>query len=394
MTNLIIRYAERRLKERFSPAKTEHRSFIGYLEGWVSVAVNLLLFGLKLALGILSSSIALVADAFHSLADMGTSLIILISFRISKKPADYEHPLGHQRAEAIATIVIATLLFVTGLEVGKSAVERILRPVEFASSWWIIAIVFATAVVKEGMARFSEQLGKLIQSETLKADAWHHRSDALATLLVLGSFLLGRYNIHALDGVVGLIVALLIMYTGYEVAKGSVDQILGPAPDRSYLSKVHSIAEAFPAVNNVHDLTLHQYGNKKFLTMDIEVAQDVSLEEAHDIAEKIAQKIRADLDTHATVHVDPAKSFDQNLRELGDFIQQLIDSDDRLLSFHDLEAQGSSSDLMVRFDLVVSPDLDKTTMNELEKTVRSRLLKTFSGIRRLEVRIEPSYSFH
>ena len=392
--NRNIRLLERYLKQPFSPENPVHRSAVGYLEGWLSIGINLILFAIKLTLGIISSSIGLIADAFHSLADMSTSAVILIGFRISKKPADREHPLGHQRAEAIATIVIATLLFVTGLEIGKSSVARILHPTIFTSQWWIIGAIFVTAIIKEWLARFSEGLGALIQSEALKADAWHHRSDAIATLLVLISFILARYNIHFLDGFVGLAVSLLIMYTGYDVARNSVNQILGPAPDQTYLQKVHNIAEGFPLVGNVHDITLHQYGNKKFLTMDIELREDASLEEAHEIAEQIAAKIQTDLGTYATVHVDPAKSLGHDIFKIGQFIQQLINSDGRLISFHDFETSGSPSDLFLRFDVVVDASLTDQQREKLREEICAKVRNAFPNIKKVHLRLEPSYAFH
>jgi len=391
LTDWVLR---RSFREGFSSENPDHRSRIGMIEGWSSVAVNLVLFAVKLGIGILTASIALIADAFHTLADMSTSLIIIFSFRISKKPSDRQHPFGHQRAEAIATIIIATLLFVTGLELGKSSVQRILHPEPFMSRWWIIGVIFLTVIIKEGLARFAVELSKRIGSETLKADAWHHRSDALATLLVMVAFILGQYNIHALDGYVGLAVAALIMYTGYDVAKESVDHLLGSAPEPEFIERIHEIAERHPEIGNVHDIMLHQYGNRRFVSLDIELNQDLSLQDAHQIADRIAKDIKKDLRTHATVHIDPVRVLNGEEEKIGKVIQEAIRRHPQIRSYHDLSISTHGGKKHIRFDLVVDQNATEKEMEEIRRWMASKVQKASQNVHSITIQIESSYSLN
>ena len=163
------------------------RARYGCFEAWVSIGVNVLLFGVKLALGLMVHSVAIIADAVHTLSDTGTSVVILIGFKVARRPADREHPFGHGRMESVATLIVAVLLIVAGFELLRSAGERIFRPtVEAAEiSWGVGLILIGTMAAKELMARFAGEISKMVKSKTLEADAWHHRSDAFSTLMVL-----------------------------------------------------------------------------------------------------------------------------------------------------------------------------------------------------------------
>ncbi len=372
----------------------EVRANYGYLEGWVSILVNIVLFVIKFTLGMISASIALIADAFHTLSDMITSVVIVISFKITKKPSDFEHPFGHQRVEAISTIVIATLLSVTGLELCKSAVDRILHPIDIISNWWIIGAIFLTAIIKEMLSQFAWNLGDKINSENLKADFWHHRSDVFATLLVLAAFILGRFQILPhLDGYIGIGVALLIMYTGFDVAKGSVNHLLGSAPEPEYLQKVLNLATSHPEVTNAHDIILHQYGGNKILSLHIEISDKLSLDRAHQIAEKIEEEIRNELKTHTTVHFEPINSINPLIARIRQIIRTEIEKDPRLQSYHALRTTGKKIEPNVEFDLVVRRGTTATEIENIRTRLNDIIKNSGKNIGEVIIKIEPSYSF-
>lgn len=165
------------------------RSLYGSLEGWVSIVVNFFLFLLKGVFGFISGSVSLIADAFHTLSDVSTSIVILVSFRISKRPSDASHPFGHGRMEAIAAVIVAVLLLATGIEIFKGALDRIIHPRSFNASWLVICIIASTVIIKELLAQFSRVLAQMIKSATLEADFWHHRTDAISSILVILAFI-------------------------------------------------------------------------------------------------------------------------------------------------------------------------------------------------------------
>lgn len=387
-TNWIIK---KLIRSKDQTNNSEFRKQVGYLEGVSSIIVNFLLFVMKLILGLISSSIALIADAFHTLSDISTSIIVVISSKIAQKPSDMEHPFGHQRAEAIATIVMATLLFVTGIELGKSAIDRIFNPTSFTSSWFLIGLISLTILFKELLARFADRLGNLIQSSTLQADAWHHRSDAVSTFLVIISFILGKYNIFILDGYVGIAMAIFIMYTGFKVSKDSINHLLGSAPKPEYIGKVKDLALTIPEVSNIHDIVLHQYGENKILSFHIEVPHSLSLHKAHFIAEKVEKLIENELKTHTTVHFEPKKVSDPATDHIKLVIENGIDSDEKIESYHAFRTKGKITETNVFFDLVVQQGVSREEIEQIRKNMTTAIKQSSKNIKKVTIKIEAAF---
>ena len=294
------------LLTRFSPEKNLSRKRIGYLEAWVSIIGNVLLFLLKLLIGVAINSLSLIADAFHSLSDVLTSIVVLVGFKFGEKPADKEHPFGHGRVEIIATLIIAFLLIVVTYDLGKSAILRIISPqkVKFSS----IAIIFmiASAGFKEWMASFSIFLGKKINASSLIADAWHHRSDAIASLLVGLGLIFMRFNLYLIDGILALGVAILIGWIAVRLIITSSSTLIGEAPDSELISKISQISLSVPGVINIHDIYVHDYNTNKIISLHVEVNDNLLADVAHEIATTVEEKIKEK--THAynvTAHIDP-----------------------------------------------------------------------------------------
>ncbi len=191
-----------------------YRNKIGVFQGWISVGINGLLFFVKIILGITIGAVSLIADALHTLSDVVTSSIVIWGFKQAEKPADVEHPYGHGRAEYIATLIIAILLCVAGIEIIEVSIDRIRNPVWDLNKvkWWMITLLVLTIVIKEFTARFADYLSSMVASGTLHADAWHHRSDALSSLLVVGALVAGKTGYVSIDGWAGLGVAGFLMY--------------------------------------------------------------------------------------------------------------------------------------------------------------------------------------
>ncbi|MCX6087806.1 MAG: cation diffusion facilitator family transporter [Caldiserica bacterium] len=291
---------------RFSHKKELSRKHIGYLEAWVSIIGNVFLFLFKLLIGIAINSLSLIADAFHSLSDVLTSIVVLVGFKFGEKPADKEHPFGHGRIEIIATLIIAFLLIVVTYDLGKSAVLRIISPqkVKFSS----IAIIFmiASAGFKEWMASFSIFLGKKINASSLIADAWHHRSDAIASLLVGLGLIFMRFNLYLIDGILALGVAILIGWIAVRLIITSSSTLIGEAPDSELISKISQISLSVPGVINIHDIYVHDYNTNKVISLHVEVNDNLLADVAHEIATTVEEKIKEKAHAYnVTAHIDP-----------------------------------------------------------------------------------------
>ncbi len=277
----------------------------GYIEGWLSIFLNTLLFVLKYWAGVVSGSVAIIADAWHTLSDSLTSLIVIIGTKISYRPADEKHPFGHGRAELIGSVIIAVLLAVVAASFLMESIKKLIN--NKAADFGILAIV-ATVVsilVKEGLAQFSIRLGKKINSESLKADGWHHRSDSISSLIVLVGIFTSRY-FWWIDGLLGIIVSAIIFYAVYEIMKNTVSILIGEEPDKDLIEKIHHvIKERYPDMVNIHHIHIHKYGYHWELTSHIRLPDEMNLHDAHEIVTNLEELLMADLGIEATIHPEP-----------------------------------------------------------------------------------------
>ena len=308
------------------PLEPSNRLKVGKLEGYLSIFSNLFLFVIKLLLAIISQSIALLADAFHTLMDVATSGIVILGFKLSQKPADAEHPFGHGRAETISSLLIAFLIGLVGIEFLKSSIGRLYNSEELMVDPRMIIIIVATIVIKEIMARVSHEMGELIESDILKGDAVHHRSDMLSSLLVVVGLMGVRLGWPELDSFMGIGVSLFILYTGYELARNAVDELLGKPPTKEMIESISHIATQVNGVLNVHDIIVHQYGIKKFISLHIEVGHDSSADELHIIADVVEDKIAKKLYANVVTHIDPVKWDGSIENSIMDLVKPVIDN--------------------------------------------------------------------
>jgi len=293
------------IKDHENTKDLKVRSGYGRLEGWVSIVINLVLFLLKLVAGIMIRSVALTTDAMHTLFDSITSIVVIVGFKAAERPSDSEHPFGHGRVEPIATLIIAVLLFMTGFEMLKSSIEAIIKPKVTSAGVGILIFVFLALIIKELLARFSKQLGIMIDSKTLMADYLHHRSDVLATALVLAGLVMSNYGLKRIDGVMGVFVSLIIAYSGYRIGREAISPLLGEAPSPEKIKKIRDIALGVKDVQGVHDIICHEYGQIELCSLHVEVSESASPVELHGIAEVVEKDVAGEINGRVVVHVDP-----------------------------------------------------------------------------------------
>lgn len=281
------------------------RTKYGILEAKISIIGNIVLFVFKLVVGLLLNSISLIADSFHTLSDVITSAVVWIGFRTSNQPADEKHPYGHGRVESIATLVIGVLLVIVGFDFLKLSIQRLIR-VEIVKGSWLVAILLVVSgLAKEWMAIFSIDLGKRIDSSALIADAWHHRTDAVASFFVALAIAASVFGYYKVDALFGIVVSLLIVYVGFVLSKSSISFLIGEAPNKDLVDKIKKHANSIPGVNSVHDVQVHNYGNRLEASLHIEVDKNYKLNTGHKIAELVEKKLSEKLKISPVVHVDP-----------------------------------------------------------------------------------------
>lgn len=279
----------------------------GYLEGIVASVINVVLFGVKLWTGMASGSVAMVADAWHTLSDTATSIAVIAGFWVAGRPADARHAFGHGRAEAVVPIIIGTLLGVVGVTFLWDAVHRLIQRSAVSYAPVSLAIFGIAAVCKEALAQFAFWAGRRTGALSLIADGWHHRSDAIASgLIVLGGVVAG--TTWWLDGVMGVGVSLLILHAAWTVVVQSASALMGESPSADQQRRIREVIVA--ADGRIHDaevhhLHVHRYGNHVELTAHIRLPNGMSVAESHVIATRVEACLRDELGAEATIHVEP-----------------------------------------------------------------------------------------
>ncbi|OQX70464.1 MAG: hypothetical protein B6D62_05010 [Candidatus Cloacimonas sp. 4484_275] len=295
--------------KKLSTSSKQNKTFWGYWEAFLSIFINIILFSLKYWIGLKTASIAIIADAWHTLSDSFSSVILYFGFRISAKPADSKHPFGHGRAELISSLIIGTILFIIGFNIFLEALEKFKIHHSANYSKAAVFIIILSIVLKEALAIFSFRTGKKTDSQLLKTDGWHHQSDALSSLLILIGISLKQF-FWWIDSFMGMGMSVLLFYAAYNVMKKSVSVLIGEAPDDELMSKIEAVIKKNTYHNVIpHHLHCHNYGNHREITFHIVLPAEMKLKDAHEIVEKIENSIRKELNIEPTIHIDP---FSQN----------------------------------------------------------------------------------
>lgn len=284
---------------------TERGSKYGIRLGWISIIGNIILFVLKYIAGMLSGSVALIADAWHTLTDSLSSIILIIGIRVSRKPPDEEHPFGHGRAEWISSLIIGIFMLAVGLSFLLESIGRIKshHDFEYGLIAWIATIV--SILVKEGMAQLSFRGARVTGLLSLKADGWHHRTDSLSSILILLGLIFAD-KFWWIDGVLGIAVSLFIIAAAFGILKENISHMIGRKPDKETIDRIYKIVRDNCQKDvNIHDIRIHYYGQYKEMTAHIKLPGHLSLDMAHTIANQIEDMILKDMDIHATIHTEP-----------------------------------------------------------------------------------------
>lgn len=376
--SLLRRWMERYAPGFEDPLKLEARAKIGSLEGWVSIVSNTILAGVKAWLALLSGSLALLADSFHTFTDSFTSLMVLIGFYIARKPADPQHPFGHGRMESVASLIIGVMLGVASIELGRAAIDRLCNPSSIEAPVWIILVVAATAVFKEILARFSLALGHLIRSDMLKADGWHHRSDVFSTILVVVAFLGVKVDLLWIDGLAGLGVAAFVAWAAWLIIKNAVSPLIGEQVPEDIIRRVTEEAKSVEDVLGVHEIVMQVYGLRGVISLHIEMYRDKTLVQAHEICQEVEKRISEVVNAHVTVHVDPQGAFHENTEEIRKLVSHEVEKIDNCTGFHDLRIERLyGGEICVRLDITSKREPTDQEREECQRRLQGRIRAYF-----------------
>ena len=362
----------------------------GALCGFVGIGLNILLFAGKLAAGTLSGSIAITADAFNNLSDAGSSVVTLLGFRLAGKKPDAGHPFGHGRLEYVSGLIVAGLILLMGAELAKSSVDKILHPEAVTFSWLAAGILLASIGVKLYMYLYNRAVGKKIKSAAMSATAADSLSDTAATSAVLLAMVIGKLTDVQLDGWVGLVVALFILWSAVQAARDTISPLLGQAPDPMLVKEIESLVMAHDTVVGIHDLVVHDYGpGRCIISLHAEVPADEQVLELHDVIDNIEEELAQKLHCEAVIHMDPVVVGDPTVTALHQQVAALVKTIDPRITIHDFRMVPGQTHTNLIFDAVIPFD-ERLTRQQVAERVR-QMVSEMEGDYRAVVKVENSY---
>ena len=369
---------------------TLYRARIGIFQGKLSVTVNSFLFIIKFTLGIVTGAISLIADAIHTLSDMITSIVVIWGFKQVDKPADSRHPYGHGRAEYIATLIIAVLLCVAGIEFIEVSIDRIRNPEISSPEWWMVGLILFTIIIKEFTARYAKFLSSKIASALLHADAWHHRIDAISSSLVIIALVAGKFGFPAIDGWVGLGVSLLLIYTGFDIARDSVDDLIGTPSDSDELDKIRQTVLGINDTLGAHDIIVHSYGHEKYISLHVEIDAKKTAAEAHDISEEVEAVLQKKMGVDPVVHIDPVYPDNPMVQKVKKELDLISSNDDRIINTHDIRIVNTDNHNLILFGVNISSKMTRDDILKLNSSLQKKLTIVFNAYE-IKAKISPIY---
>lgn len=355
----------------------EDRSKVGSLAGMVCIALNVVLCCAKGAIGVLSGSVSIVADALNNLSDASSNIVSVLGFKLASKPADPEHPYGHGRYEYLSGLVVAVLVLLIGIELIRSSIEKIIAPTPVEFSAALVAVLLLSCAVKLWMAHFNKRLGDAIDSETLRATAQDSKNDVIATAAVLACSVMAHLTGLALDAWVGLAVGAYIGWSGFELIRDTVSPLLGQAPDPALVSHIRSKIMGYPGVLGTHDLMVHDYGpGRQFASAHVEMAAEADPMTSHDTLDNIEQAFKDEDGLIVTLHYDPIVTHDPHLVDMRNRIDSAAKTLDAHLSIHDLRTVPGPTHTNVIFDCL-RPEDCPLGASEIKERLSSLVIEAY-----------------
>ena len=370
MISFLLNKFVKNAKDTKNPAV---RSAVGRFCGWIGICNNVFLFTIKFIIGVLVRSVSIQADAINNLTDAGSNIISIVSFHLSNKPADKDHPYGHQRTEFIASLFVGLIIVFLGIEMAKESFIKIIHPQEIDFRWVTILILLISILVKLWMYSYNQSLSKKYESSLLHATALDSISDVMGTSAVLVSTVLSPVLHFNLDGYMGVIVSIIILYNAYGLLKDVINTLIGTTPDENFVKEIVDDILSDSKILGVHDFILHDYGpDKQFASAHVEVNSDEDIFEIHDHVDNIERAIKEKYNVSLVLHMDPVKVNDPETDYYRKVLKNALEECNENWHFHDFRIVSGPTHTNLVFDLVI-PFEDKRTKQEIEEEILAHM---------------------
>ncbi len=371
MTDFLVR---RFVKDYKNTDDVQVRTRYGLMASTVGICCNIILFCAKIFVGLMVNSISVMADGFNNLSDAASSIIGFVGVKLAGKPADEEHPFGHGRVEYIAAFIVAFLVIQVGFSLFKTSLGKILHPEEMVFKGVSVFILLLSVCVKLWLAAFNRKLGKRIQSAVMKATAADSLGDVVATSAAMVSLLF--YGIWGLniDGIVGIMVSLVVMWAGVSIAKDTLAPLIGEPIDPRLYGEITSFVESYEGIIGSHDLIVHNYGpSRSMASIHAEVPNDVNVDVSHEIIDRIEREALKKFGIFLVIHMDPVETNNSRVMEFGCMVENVLKEVDTKVSFHDFRMVEGRRRINLIFDLVVPREYDIEKREWLKEEIARRI---------------------
>lgn len=367
MTDYLVRHF---VKDHEQVDDVKVRTEYGTLASMVGIGSNLLLFAAKLSMGLLVNSISVMADAFNNLSDAASSIIGYIGVKMAGKPADDDHPFGHGRIEYISAFIVAFLVIQVGFSLFKTSVGKVFHPEEMTFRWVSIVVLLLSVGVKLWLSRFNRTLGRRINSKVMLATSADAMGDVATTSATI--FSIGIYGVSGLnaDGIVGLIVSVVVMAAGVNIAKDTLAPLIGQGIDPEFYEEITNFVEGFDGIVGTHDLIVHNYGpSRSMASIHAEVPNDCDVEFSHEIIDRIEREALRRFQLLLVIHMDPVETHDGRVVQFKDMVTDVLENIDSRLTFHDFRMVDGQERINLIFDLVVPWEYKTSAQGKLKARI-------------------------
>ena len=358
-SNFLVK---RFVKDSENVSDIKVRGAYANLAGVVGIITNLILFIIKLSVGLLSNSVSILADAFNNLSDAASSIITIVGFKMANKPADAEHPFGHGRIEYITAMIVSFMVMLVGLQFVKTSFQKIINPTPVTFELLPFILLLVSIVFKFWLSKFNKSIGNKINSSTLKATATDAMGDVFTSTTVVISFLISKFTTLPIDGYIGIIVALAIVYSGFSLIKETLNPLLGEPPDPVLVSNITDMVMSYENITGIHDLIVHNYGPGRIMaSIHAEIPSNIDIMEIHHIIDTAEREISKKLNIYLVIHMDPICVDTDEIIEARNMVQDVLSKYEEIKSFHDFRIfhyfiiKGDHDKKNLIFDIEVSP---------------------------------------
>ncbi len=378
---LMIRYIIKKwIKDYENVTDKKVREAYGVLAGSLGIFCNLLLFIAKLLVGLTINSIAVISDAFNNLTDLGSSVISILGAKLSNRPPDDDHPYGHGRSEYIASLVVAFIIFSVGFELLLSSYDKLIHPQKITINTTTLGILILAVLVKLWMFSYNIYISKVIKSTINRATAYDSLSDSVATTLVIVAMILGGFSDLPIDGTAGIVISLLILYSGFSVAKDTVSLLLGSAPDPELVERITQIVCSGKHVIGTHDLEVHDYGPSRVVaSVHVEVPDYLNIVEVHSSIDTLESRIVEELGIDITVHMDPISTDDEKIEEVKRDVLACLQEEAPRVEIERFRIAQAEKKINVIFDLQVIAEIPELEYGKTKRSIKAKIEERYPG---------------